>query len=299
MLRDSIHFNVLMSYNRKASGAMEIGLAMRFLNSIIIGLALPVASSTTTATLHSRILLQNPSQESAQKRGQGPGDDFYCPTKEQRGSFCSENEADSCTPLMRAAENGRVDEVRALLASGVDVNAKLGAGHTALMFAANEGHLEIVKALLAAGADPNAMGGSFHYGAFAAWMSSLNHCNKNWLEIFDAMVAAGVELNPKTHIYFSPLGYAIAKQQDPVMVERLIMRGADVNLRDTETGETPLMLAAKYSSAEVVKVLIAAGADVNARNNERKAVLTITEESRENGWQREIVLMLKRAGAKR
>lgn len=83
------------------------------------------------------------------------------------------------------------------------------------------------------------------------------------------------------------------------MVEALLKSGADVNVRDSEAGETPLMLAAKYSSAEVVKALIGAGADVNARNNDGKAVLTIAEESDGNLWRRRIVLMLKKAGAKR
>jgi ankyrin repeat protein len=198
---------------------------------------------------------------------------------------------------MRAAEKGRLREVRSLLASGVDVNAKLGHGGTALMFAANEGHLEIVKALLAAGADPNSIGGTFHYGGFIAWMSALNRCNKDWLEIFDAMLAAGVELNPTTHVFYSPLGYAIERKDDPVMTEALVKRGANVNIRDSE-GETPLLMAVRYSSAAVVTALINAGADVNAKNKKGQTVLTIAEMSRENMWQRDIVMMLRYAGAK-
>ena len=262
---------------------------------IIIVFTLTVASLPRVARLHSTPLIARPSQERVQKRKPAVERDFYCPTKAQRGTFC---EPHVCTPLMRAAESGRVKEVRALLASRVDVNARLGAGHTALMFAASEGHGEIVKALLDAGADPNALGGTSHYGAFAAWMAALNHCNKNWQEIFDAMIAAGVELNPQTDIFFSPLGYVITKQQDPAMIAALHKRGADVNIRDSDAGETPLMLAAKYSSAEVVNALIGAGADVNARNNDGKTVITIAEESRENLWQREIVLTLKKARAK-
>ena len=51
---------------------------------------------------------------------------------------------------MRAAEGGRLDQVRALLAAGADVDAELSHGHTALMLAAGEGHVEIVKVLLVA-----------------------------------------------------------------------------------------------------------------------------------------------------
>jgi cytohesin len=188
--------------------------------------------------------------------------------------------------------------VRALLAAGADVDAKLSHGHTALMLAAGEGHLEIVKALLAAGANPNAVGATFHYGPFAAWMSAMNRCNKKRLEIMDVMLAAGVEVNPKTGFYLSPLGYAITRD-DPVMIRALLKRGADVNLSDLETGETPLMFAARYSSPEVVKALIDVGADVNARNKVGKTTLTIIEEYRENIWQKEIVELLEEAGAKR
>ena len=222
----------------------------------------------------------------------------YCPTKQERGTFCSGSKTDRCTPLMRAAEHGRIREVKKLLASRADVNARDVVGQTALGFAASEGHLEIVKALLAAGANPNAIGGTFHYGPFVAWMSALNRCNKNWLEIFDAMLAAGVELNPTIDIYFSPLGYAISKQQDPAMIETLVKRGANVNINDSE-GETPLMLAVRYSSGEVVRTLIDAGADVNAKNKKGETVLSIAEKSRENGWQSEIVIALTYAGAKR
>lgn len=109
---------------------------MRFLNSIIIAFTLTVASSARAAMLHSTPLVARPSQEHVQNREPVVERDFYCPTKEQRGSFCSGGEAHTCTPLMRAAESGRVEKVRALLASRVDVNARLGAGHTALMFAA-------------------------------------------------------------------------------------------------------------------------------------------------------------------
>ena len=270
----------------------EINMTMR-INCTIVGLALTVASSAAYMTLAT-----TPSKQQVQKQESTVERDPYCPTKQERGKSCSGAKTDRCTPLMRAAQNGRIKEVRALLSSRVDVNAaREVAGETALMFAASEGHLEIVKALLAAGANPNAIGGTFHYGPFVAWMSALNRCNKNWLDIFDAMLAAGVELNPTMDVYFSPLGYAISKQEDPVMIEALVKRGADVNIKDSAR-ETPLMFAVRYSSADVVTTLIGANADVNARNKKGESVLTIAEKS-DNQWQREILLMLSKAGAKR
>jgi ankyrin repeat protein len=46
---------------------------------------------------------------------------------------------------MRAAAKGAVDEVRALLQKGAEVDAKHPAGFTALMLAAGEGKAEVVK----------------------------------------------------------------------------------------------------------------------------------------------------------
>ena len=268
-------------------------IIVRFLNSIIILFAFSVGFSTNAAALQrtslttERVLIHNSTL------------DHYCPTKEQRGISCPGGKKDRCTPLMRAAERGRLKDVRSLLAAGADVNARLGNGETALMFAASEDHLEIVKALLAAGANPNSIGGTFHYGPFVAWMSALNRCNKHWLEIFDAMLAAGVDLNPTSDIDFSPLGYAILRQQDPVMIQSLVQRGANVNITDSKTGETPLMFAVRFSSREVVRALIDAGANVNAVNKKSASVLAIAEMSSANIWQREIVQLLANLGAKR
>ena len=61
------------------------------------------------------------------------------------------------TPLHRAAYSGDVDAVKALLAAGVDADARDENGMTPLHGAALEGHVDVVKMLVAAGADVGAM----------------------------------------------------------------------------------------------------------------------------------------------
>jgi len=225
----------------------------------------------------------------------------FCPPKEIRDErFCSEKQSRvnahrDCTALMLAAESGNLDQVRALLQSGADVNEAKGSGHTALMLAAGRDHLEIVQTLLKAGANPNAI----VFGRYGipgwAWMFAMNRCNKHWREMTESMLAAGVELNPKTN-YPSPLGHAI-NEDDVVIIETLLKKGANPNLRDSETGETLLMSAARYSTPEVVQALIEGGADVNARNKSGQTALTLAD-NKDNLWREEIVALLKRRGAK-
>ena len=245
------------------------------------------AAAEQPSTRHS-----GPTTRIAQKPEGSTELDFHCPSKEERGSFCLSNRKQrGCTPLMRAAESGDTVQVQALIKRGVNVNAAWpNWGITALMLAAGEGHVEIVKALLKAGADPNAV--SFGHGGIPmwAWMYGMNRCNKSWLAVTDAMLSAGVEVNPKT-VYPSPLAYAI-EEHDTVMIEALLKRGANVNLRDQQSGETPLMFAARCSTPKVVKTLLDVGADATAKNKQGKTALTIAEEGN-NLWREEIVALLK------
>lgn len=226
----------------------------------------------------------------------------FCPPKEVREErICPQKPSAhskrlGCTPLMQAAEGGNLDEVSVLVGRGTDVNIAIRPwGHTALMLATGRGHLEIVRTLLKAGANPNAV--AFGHGGVPgwAWMFAMNRCNKHWREMTEAMLAAGVELNPKT-IYPSPLGHAI-HEDDVVIIETLLKKGANPNLRDSETGETLLMSAARYSTPEVVQALIEGGADVNARNKSGQTALTLADNT-DNLWKEEIVALLKRRGAK-
>jgi ankyrin repeat protein len=58
--------------------------------------------------------------------------------------------------LFEAAREGNLEEIKQLIAKGVDVNVKDNEGWTALMDAAGKGHVACVRMLLDAGADVNA-----------------------------------------------------------------------------------------------------------------------------------------------
>ena len=54
-----------------------------------------------------------------------------------------------------AAKEGRLEQVKAMLSSGMNVNSKNPAGRTALMGAAYNGNRKVVKTLVVEGADVN------------------------------------------------------------------------------------------------------------------------------------------------
>lgn len=217
-----------------------------------------------------------------------------CSRKKERGRFCSAN-GNGCNALMRAAESGDLNNVRMELNRGADVNMRpAGNGPTALMLASASGQLEIVLALLKAGADPNAKAFSFHDGEFSIVMAGLDRCNKDWIGILDAIIAAGGEVNPQGSFSRSPLMYAVEKN-DVVLVKALLARNADVNLK-SETGITPLMTATISSepSVEVVKLLLAAGADANARSKDGETALSLLDKySRDETARGQIARLLK------
>lgn len=97
-----------------------------------------------------------------------PGMLFY----ELKSQACmAEITTDKKTPLMRAAEAGNAEKVKALIAAGAKVNDVIG-GHyerdTALTLAAREGHAEVVRLLLAAGAKPDLKDGVCETALFKA-----------------------------------------------------------------------------------------------------------------------------------
>lgn len=67
------------------------------------------------------------------------------------------------TPLTAAAKHGHMDVVRVLLIAGARIDRPAPGGVTALFFAVVNGHSEVVKYLLLNGADPNIDAGKMEH----------------------------------------------------------------------------------------------------------------------------------------
>ncbi len=159
-----------------------------------------------------------------------------------------------------AAQAGNVEKVKALIASGADVNYRSMSEHTPLMVAAYYGHYEVVKILIDAGANVNAAHSTDHTVLYHALESYRLRA-----EVIQLLVDAGVNMN------HTPLFWAVQftwrtageKSEVPKVMGILIEAGADVNER-SKFGSTVLIITARLGRNQLVDILLRSGAEINA-----------------------------------
>ena len=162
------------------------------------------------------------------------------------------------TALSFAAREGRLEAARLLIDAGADVNAREANGISPLVMAITNRHTPVAALLLARGADPNA---ADWWGRTPLW-SAVDMRN---LDLDSRTLENGVERGPALEL-----------------IEGLIARGADVNVRVKEfppqrrfmmplgslawvdfTGQTPFVRAALSADVPLMKLLLSKGADPN------------------------------------
>lgn len=178
------------------------------------------------------------------------------------------------TPLHEAVRYGRTKVSRVLLDAGADVNARTEDGVTPLHYAVGE-NLEVVRLLVERGADVNAVSKAglspLTYSEFkgiADYLASKGAKPHNFYDYallgdigeIEKALNDDAEMVNRSNVWGkrTPIFHAIIGDS-LLMVEFLISRGADVNVRDVN-GITPLVLAKKLGRVEIAKVLIKAGA---------------------------------------
>jgi cytohesin len=203
-----------------------------------------VSSLQPKINAHSYMLM-----ERAKKNGGMHGGETYWNTK----------------PMYWAVKHGNVPAVRALLASGVDVDRSLFKEYIRVVYvwddfgplhlAAAEGWLPVVKALIQAGANVDnlyADDDEYEHSYYPHIRSETPLClaaGNGRVDICLELIKAGADVRLN-----APLRDAAAVGN----------AGADVNC--LRLGSAPLETAAGHGHVEIVKALIQAGADVNIRD---------------------------------
>ncbi|VVC42900.1 Ankyrin repeat-containing domain,Ankyrin repeat [Cinara cedri] len=175
------------------------------------------------------------------------------------------------TPLHYAAEWGQIEVVKYLIEQGADVNAKSKYRSTPLHYAAEWGQIEVVKYLIEQGADVNIQNKLKETPLHLA-------AQKDHIKVVEYLLTQGAGVNARSREEITPLHYAAEKGRTEV-VRYLLEKGADIDVQNGY-GETPLHLAAQYKNIEVVKTLLALGADVNAVAKNGKTALQMATKNR-------------------
>lgn len=189
----------------------------------------------------------------------------------QNSTLVNEKDTKGRTPLHIAAESGFVKIMELLIKNGALIDAVDDRAYTPLQSAIAQGQNEAVKILLDSEADIYAGG----IGR-SAFFQALDHGN---IEVVEMFLGRGTNINEPDVIGWYPIIYA-ARQCNYGLMEFLIEKGADVNVRDNNE-DTPLMIIAyKYESgvgmdspADLTKLLIKAGEDIDAKGRGGWSVL--------------------------
>lgn len=206
------------------------------------------------------------------------------PTPEQR--------AERTNLLIQAIDNNNVEQAKACIKLGADVNAtvtdKYGDTRPILIHAICKENKEIAEQLIKAGTNVNAKtddGGT-------AIMSAASFGLK---DIAEQLIKAGANVNAKADGGWTALMYAAGNNEAKDIVELLIKSGADINAKN-EHDSTALIYAARNGNIKATELLIKAGADVNAMENTEVAGQNALMYAASNGH-KEITELLIKAGA--
>jgi ankyrin repeat protein len=196
---------------------------------------------------------------------------------------------DADRQLIRAAQQGDADTVRALLAAGASVTAVDDDDATGLVRAAYGNHLEVARLLVEAGADVNhqdrtrqsafliATSDGFHellvltleHGADVHRTDSYNGtgliraADRGHVDVIRTLLTTDIAIDHVNRLGWTALLEAVilgdGGPRHTEVVRLLVEAGADLNLADGQ-GVTPLGHARRKGQTAVIAILEAAGA---------------------------------------
>jgi ankyrin repeat protein len=174
--------------------------------------------------------------------------------------------ASELPPVVQAAKDRDLDELRRLVEAGADVAATAPDGATALHWAAYWDDVEAADVLIRAGADARAAN---DLGATPLWNASLNGSPV----MVRRLLEAGADPNAALESGETALMTA-ARTGSGEVISLLLAAGALIDARGTRD-QTALMWAVSQRHPEAVRVLLEHGADVHARSATWSQVMAV------------------------
>ncbi|MDD9900744.1 MAG: ankyrin repeat domain-containing protein [Alphaproteobacteria bacterium] len=174
------------------------------------------------------------------------------------------------TTLMRAAELGRIDIVKACIENGADIHLKANKldGGSALVYAVIAKQVECIRFLAENGANCS------HTLGYRNTPLLCNTILGGRTDIVKILIEHDASLDAKDKDGDCAIGYYAAYSNTPGIYEALIDKGAEINTKNKDK-ETPLMFATRYERMDAVALLLQHGAEVDAQDRVGKTALMI------------------------
>lgn len=177
--------------------------------------------------------------------------------------------------LQFAVNNSEIKVLDVVLQYRLNLNIKDDDGNTPLMKAAEMGKYEFVRSLLAKGANVR---GRNNQGRTALHLASLNPSSPP--ELLSLLIDEGLNVNLTDYNKDTALSLAVKAGADYDNFKLLVNKGAKIKTT-FDDGNTLLMLAARYNEdPDIIRALINAGLSLNSRNKERKTALDYAKENK-------------------
>ena len=200
------------------------------------------------------------------------------------------NATPPCLNLLRqAVTRGDFSAVRALLAAGVDADARDANNNTALHLAADTGRDVMVSLLIQATASLNVQNND---GDTPLHLSA----ESGHVTVVSLLIQATANLNVKNNAYGDTPLHAAALMGHAAIVDALIAAGAGVNEQNNDD-RTPLHFGVSSNNVGIVDALIAAKASVNVKDVSDSTPLLWAVTSRRSAAIAAIIDALIAAGA--